>query len=99
MVPKEELAWLPKRVPVKEAEARTLRRPVVETRSPVMNLFVGEAEDEEDWITEELEPVGAEDEEDGNELDDWVAEDDEDKGRVPTVVAERTRWPKSRVVL
>ena len=51
MVPKEELAWLPKRVPVKEAVERTLRVVVVITLSPDWNLE--ERTDEDDWDEEE----------------------------------------------
>ena len=53
-VPREDIAWVPKRAPVREAVERTLRVAVTTTRSLTLNL-AAEIEEEEDWVTDELE--------------------------------------------
>lgn len=67
--------------------------------SPIANLFVVETEEEEEG-REELEEEDEKLEEDRGteeELEDWT-EEEEEEGEVPTVVAERMRWPYFTVV-
>lgn len=100
-MPKEELAWVPKSVPVKEAGERTLRVAVVMTRSPVMNLLVegmeeedDEMETDDDWVAED-EPASPADELEGEETADdneLEMEDEEEAGRA-TVSSSTSRVP------
>ena len=81
-VPREDIAWVPKRAPVREAVERTLRVAVTTTRSLILNLAV-EIVEEEDWVTEELEEEGVAEDEleematDEEELDEGIIDDED----------------------